>query len=175
MALQLPPLCLWIWKEANGEGAVAGVLVLWEEGSVPRSHWYHIRQAGAPSGCCGNGPQEAKRRGRDVPDVAVHLELSSGNWSDREVVSPLPAWEREVVEGEARQVPRELLRAKRRGCATAPQGDSMGWQAGLLLEHRRGKGTRQEAGGCWQCPGSLARALVLCGAGEGGSTSCQSG
>ena len=154
---------------------MAGVLVLWEEGSVPRSHWHHIRQAGAPSGCRGNGPQEAERRGRDVSDVAVHLELSSGNWSDCEVVSPLLAWEREVVEGEARQVPRELLRAKRRGCATAPQGDSLSWQAGLLLGHRRGKGTRQEAGGCWQCPGSLARALVLCGAGEGGSASCQSG
>ena len=65
-ALRLPPSCPRRWKEANGEGAAAGVLVLWEEGSGPGSHWHHICQAGAPGGVCGNGPQGAERRGRDV-------------------------------------------------------------------------------------------------------------
>ena len=66
--------CGWdTFEEDAGEGVVAGVLVLWEEGSIPRSHWHHICQAGAPSGCCGHGPQEAERRGRGVSDVAVHL------------------------------------------------------------------------------------------------------
>lgn len=42
LALQLPSSCPRRWEEVNGERAAAGVLVLWEEGSVPGSHWHHI-------------------------------------------------------------------------------------------------------------------------------------
>lgn len=56
LALQLPPLCPWRWKEANGEGAAAGALVLWEEVSVPEDHWHHICQAGA----VGMGPRRQR-------------------------------------------------------------------------------------------------------------------
>lgn len=64
VALQLPPLCPRRWGEANGERAAAGVLVLWEEGSVPASHWHHICQSGGRWGC-GNRAQEVERAGED--------------------------------------------------------------------------------------------------------------
>lgn len=61
LALQLPPLYPRRWKEANGRGTAAGVLVLWEEGSVPGSHWHHIHQAGASSWGSGNrGPRRQR-------------------------------------------------------------------------------------------------------------------
>lgn len=60
-----------------GRGAAAGVLVLWEEGSVPSNHWHHIRQAGALSWAVETGAPGGRGEGRGcVADAVVPLELS---------------------------------------------------------------------------------------------------
>lgn len=126
-----------------------GVLVLWEEGSrYPGAIGITSVRLALQAGAAGMGPRR-QREGRGVSDVAVHLLAQLWELDlDCEVVSPVPAcWEREVVEGRGQASAQRASKSQeKRSCATAPQGDFLGWQASHCWSTEEARGTWQEAG-----------------------------
>lgn len=117
-----------------------------------------------------------REEGQGCVADAVPPELSSEKQLDCEVVSPLPVWESKVVERVAREVPRKHLRARRRDCATTPQGEPLGlavWPFVRALSERQGDvGARQGVLAQPKLPGTGSGIVRN---GGGWSTSCQSG